>query len=678
MRFNMHGLKFQIIKNYIILAAIPVIFTFFVTSGMMRTSTRKSFINNSTTSVSLANRTILETVNRYKKDLLLVSRSGALSSDSLYLSYAEKDSPIRETFSTDTVRLKNTISFLTDTKSNIKRIYSVRKNGTVFQYPSDKKRALHANIDSTLFKDAIASSEAIFSEPYLNAEMNIALMTIALKVDDETVLFADIDFNSITGFLESLTFEKSGYLVISKPDGTTIVNHRMPETNFKNISETGISGLEKVADISNDSITGLDEDEQEYLISIMTSREFGWKYVLIVKDSEVVGGVTFVFTLTLFFIFLMVLLFILYGAKSAKTIIDPITTLREYLAAASEGDFHNTMSTKITKRKDVIGELARKYNDFITITRDVIIDVNHSTNQVAYSADEIASAINDFSTNIQNQSANSEEISASVVEMEASMVNVATESETQNNSISFLDKQIKELSTMLHEIQDMTNSTFSLTEKLQSRAATGEETLRTMDHTMDKLINSSQDMVNILAIIDDISEQINLLSLNAAIEAARAGDAGKGFAVVADEISKLADQTAKSLKDIDGLIRMNSTEISDGQKHINETLHLITDFLNGISSINDMNRKISNFMNHYSKTNDEVSQRAEQVQKISEGIKHAADENKRAISEIAGSIFDINDLSQKNATHSQDVSDNTKKLAGMSESLKAKVKFFKV
>jgi len=352
--------------------------------------------------------------------------------------------------------------------------------------------------------------------------------------------------------------------------------------------------------------------------------------------------------------------------------------LREYLWSASKGDFHNTMSTKITKRKDVIGELAQSYNDFITITRDVISDVNHSANQLAYSADEISSAVKDFSANIQNQSANSEEISASVEEMEASMINVAGESETQNNSIKYLDKQIKDMSVMLREIQKMTQNTFTLTEKLQSRAATGEQTLRTMDHTMVKLNNSSQDMVNILAIIDEISEQINLLSLNAAIEAARAGDAGKGFAVVADEISKLADQTAKSLKDIDSLIRMNSSEISDGQKNINETLLLITDFLSGINSINDMNRKIGNFMTQYSQTNDEVSNRAENVQKISEGIKHAADENKRAISEIARSIFDINDLSQKNATHSQDVSDNTKKLAAMSESLKSKIKFFKI
>ncbi|MBN2434893.1 MAG: hypothetical protein JXK07_06460 [Spirochaetes bacterium] len=679
MRINVRGLKFQILKNYVIIAAIPVLFTFFITSGLMKNNTQTRFLDNSAMSVNISDLAIQTMINRYKHEFEMLTRSQNLLSGSIYTFNSDKKTPVKDSLSGNAASdLINDLKHLTDESTDITRVYAVKTNSSLFQFPTQKMAAPFAVTDSPLFKQALSSNETQISEPYFDSELNTTLLTFARKLDSETVFFADIDFQKMTSFISSLNYEKSGHLVICDEDGKIINNPRTPELNQQPITAIGISGLETVAKKKHDQLTGLDSKKISHVINFFTSKEYSWKYVILVKYDEVVDGVAFVFNITLFFIFLMVMIFILYGAKSAKYIIEPITTLREYLWSASKGDFHNTMSTKITKRKDVIGELAQSYNDFIKITRDVISDVNHSANQLAYSADEISSAVKDFSSNIQNQSANSEEISASVEEMEASMINVAGESETQNNSIKYLDKQIKDMSVMLREIQKMTQNTFTLTEKLQSRAATGEQTLRTMDHTMVKLNNSSQDMVNILAIIDEISEQINLLSLNAAIEAARAGDAGKGFAVVADEISKLADQTAKSLKDIDSLIRMNSSEISDGQKNINETLLLITDFLSGINSINDMNRKIGNFMTQYSQTNDEVSNRAENVQKISEGIKHAADENKRAISEIAKSIFDINDLSQKNATHSQDVSDNTKKLAAMSESLKSKIKFFKI
>ena len=87
---------------------------------------------------------------------------------------------------------------------------------------------------------------------------------------------------------------------------------------------------------------------------------------------------------------------------------------------------------------------------------------------------------------------------------------------------------------------------------------------------------SSREMMGIVDIINDISEKINLLSLNAAIEAARAGDAGRGFAVVADEISKLADQTAISIKEIDRLIKVNNDEITAGGDNIDSAIDTIS------------------------------------------------------------------------------------------------------
>jgi methyl-accepting chemotaxis protein len=114
--------------------------------------------------------------------------------------------------------------------------------------------------------------------------------------------------------------------------------------------------------------------------------------------------------------------------------------------------------------------------------------------------------------------------------------------------LNALSNKLKELSTIIEEMNLVIQKTLGNTKAISIEAMSGEEALRSMSLSMNQIVESSKDMKNIIEIINTISEKINLLALNASIEAARAGHAGKGFAVVALEISRLADQTASSEK----------------------------------------------------------------------------------------------------------------------------------
>jgi len=292
--------------------------------------------------------------------------------------------------------------------------------------------------------------------------------------------------------------------------------------------------------------------------------------------------------------------------------------------------------------------------------------------------EEMSAASTTLAESSQNQAASAEEVTATIEEVAAAMESIARSSSEQFTNISSLINQIHELSGIITEMGHEAKDASSLAEKITEQARSGSKSLEYMNESMSKISASSVDIQNIVGIINDISDKINLLSLNAAIEAARAGDAGRGFAVVADEISKLADQTAQSIKEISALILENEGEITRGAENIGASVETIRRIIDGVNIISQFINSAHAGMQKEMELNADVNHGADFIKQRSDEIRVATEEQKIAFTEITKSVSSINAMTQSNASSSEEMASSAEEISGMAETVRREIDFFKV
>ncbi|WP_017755678.1 methyl-accepting chemotaxis protein [Calidifontibacillus oryziterrae] len=309
----------------------------------------------------------------------------------------------------------------------------------------------------------------------------------------------------------------------------------------------------------------------------------------------------------------------------AHRITAPILEIVRRLKKVAAGDL--TGEKVSVKSKDEVGQLAGAINDMISSLRALIGDVLENANNLA---------------------ASSEEISASTEQ-------IASGSQLQANNAGLASEMVKEMAQAIHAVSKNADDTSNASENMVEAAGKGNEviqdTLQGMQQISEKILELSSKSVQIgeiVEVIDDIAEQTNLLALNAAIEAARAGEAGKGFAVVADEVRKLAERSSKATKEISELI---------------QSIQANTDA--SVEAVNIGNEKANNAGKAFEEIISLVKISANKVAEIA-----AASEQQNAQSqEVLQSVESIAAVSEQTAAGVQETAATAQDLAKMAENL---------
>lgn len=341
-----------------------------------------------------------------------------------------------------------------------------------------------------------------------------------------------------------------------------------------------------------------------------------------------------------------VLIVLLLAWAFSQSLIVPLKQAVNVAQTISNGDLTATFSDD---GKDEAADMMRALAQMQTNLRNALQTIGDSSNQLAATSEELSVVTNQSTQTLDDQSAQLQQAASAVNELTVAIDDVARSAvSTSDNSNSANDKTVQSMQQV--------RLTIGTIETL----AAG---IQQSSHSISQLAQHVTDIGSVMDVIRGVAEQTNLLALNAAIEAARAGEQGRGFAVVADEVRSLASRTQNSTTEIEAMIKAVQLE-SD----------------NAVADMQQSNAKATETLNVANQAQDALTEIANLIHEINEQnltIAAAAEEQATVARTVDGSLVSIRDLSVQTAVGARQTSESSTELAKLAERLNDLVTKFK-
>lgn len=337
------------------------------------------------------------------------------------------------------------------------------------------------------------------------------------------------------------------------------------------------------------------------------------------------------------------------AAWLGRSVTRPISAVTRRMSEIAEGDADLTQRLDDT-RSDEIGELAGAFNRFVGRMQRLIGEVAGSTAQVAAAAEELSATSEDTRGHVEQQRGETEHAATAINEMSATVRDVATNASDASQAARLADGEAR-------QGREVVGAAVKAIDALAVEVEKAAEVIKGVE-------GHSEQIGSVLEVISGISEQTNLLALNAAIEAARAGEQGRGFAVVADEVRTLASRTQDSTEEIRSMI----DRLRGGAK-------------DAVAVMESSRELAKSGVEHARKADDSlkaITQSVAQINDMNALIATAAEEQTAVAEEISRNVTSINSSTQHTATGAQQAATASDELARLATQLQQVVGQFKV
>ncbi|MCG8296073.1 methyl-accepting chemotaxis protein [Pseudomonas entomophila] len=361
------------------------------------------------------------------------------------------------------------------------------------------------------------------------------------------------------------------------------------------------------------------------------------------RDDESVQARSLQTTATL----LALLVGILAAFIITRQITRPLRETMDVVNKIASGDL--TQNLRVTRR-DELGALQEGIARMGTTLRDLITGIRDGVTQIASAAEELSAVTEQTSAGANSQKVETDQVATAMHEMAATVQEVARNAEQASHAATNADDEArtgdKVVSEAISQIERLAHEVHRSTE------------------AMTLLQQESQKIGSVMDVIKSVAEQTNLLALNAAIEAARAGEAGRGFAVVADEVRGLAQRTQQSTEEIEGLI----ASLQNGTQQVAEVM-------NGSRSLTDSSVELARKAGG---SLESITRTVSNIQSMNQQIAAAAEQQSAVAEEISRSILNVRDVSEQTAAASDETAASSVELARLGGHLQTLVSQFRV
>ncbi len=530
-------------------------------------------------------------------------------------------------------------------------VYVGTSAGEMIRYNAKPSKAGYDPRQRPWYISASAANGPIITKPYKDSSTGEAVVTIARKYtrgNGETAVIAgDIKIGQLISYINSISTDNTQAILLD--NNATILASINPSVSLQPATELtpqltpdALNSLATNTDVSEMNIANV-----PYLFNLHAVEGTPWFLAIAINKDVAFASVISSRVDSLTFAIVQVILITGIAIWLVNKLLRPLSDIIPAMKRLARGDL--TARVNVTSR-DEISLIANGMNEVAQNLQDIVSGISKATTKISHEVEEVKNKTDENHRILHHHSEVTQDVVSKINNMNSTVETVA---ESASEALSCTQKTNTQTVESKQKVKESVTSVNSLLQEIT-----------VMESDIHNMSENSEKIASVLTVIGDIAEQTNLLALNAAIEAARAGEQGRGFAVVADEVRALASRTQQSTSEINDMLQNLNVGTDNAVKSIENTKRSC------LQSVEQTNLVDTNL--------DVMSESVEEINQLNSNITDITNKQNQASRDISKSIHSISEMVEQLNVSGEATLSNVQQLSASNQQLSAAIAKFQI